>query len=99
MSVADVLKSAPLLLTPAPLRVSASAVLRLRPLRSSAAPLLTTVPPAVVPRGELVPLPAAPKRSVPADTVVMPAYELAPSRVSVPAPSLVSVPVPEITPL
>ena len=72
-AAAPELVRAPVPLTPVPMRVTASAVPRVKPLRSSAAPVpLTRVPPAVVPRGVLVAPPAAPRATVPAEIVVTP---------------------------
>ena len=65
--------SAPAAETPVPLSVNASAVVKARPFKSRAAPVAAiTVPAAVVPSGEFVPLPAPPSRSTPAFTVVRP---------------------------
>ena len=64
--------SAPTLLNPAPLSVSASVVPKLNPFRSSVAPLLTIVPALVVPNGVFVPPPVAPSFNVPAEIVVKP---------------------------
>ena len=89
-AVAALLISAPLLDMPKPLSVSASAVPSVNPFKSSTAPLATVVPPATVPRGVFTPSPAAPSLSVPALTVVVPLYVLAPDSVSVPVPFLVS---------
>ena len=64
--------SAPALLSPVPLSVSASAVPKVNPLRSRVAPSLTSVPAPVVPNGVFVPPPAAPSFNVPAEIVVRP---------------------------
>ena len=65
--------SAPPLLTPVPLSVSASAVPKVNPLRSSAAPVAATrVPLLVVPKGVFVALPAPSSFKVPALIVVSP---------------------------
>ena len=98
-AVALELNKAPLALTPVPLMVKASAVTRLKPPRSRAAPVSTTVPDAIVPNGLFVPLPALPNLIVPAEIVVRPLYELFPERTTVPEPDLVSAPVPEIAPV
>ena len=71
-AVPEVLHNAPPLLTPVPLRVNASAVARVKPFKSSAAPEVIEVPEPVVPRGVLLPLPAAPSLIVPALMVVNP---------------------------
>ena len=70
--MAELLVRAPAMLRPVPLIVKASAVPRVKPFKSRVAPLATTVPSAAVPRGVLVASPAAPKRTVPALTVVAP---------------------------
>src|SRR5258706_4214743 len=68
---------APPLEIPDPLSVSVSAVPRVNPLRSSAAPVAETVVPLpVVPKGVLVAPPVAPSLSVPALMVVKPVYVL-----------------------
>ena len=75
-----------------PLSVSASAVPRVNPLRSSAAPVAATMVPApVVPNGVLVALPAAPSFTVPTLMVVKPLKPLVPESVRVPAPDFASV--------
>ena len=63
---------APPLDTPVPLMVSGSAVPSVYPFKSRDAPLVIDVLPATVPKGELVPSPAAPSLSVPALMVVAP---------------------------
>ena len=82
---------------PVPFNVNASAVARVYPFRSRQAPLDTVVLPAVVPNGELLPLPAEPNFNVPALIVVDPVYVLAPESVHVPVPVLVTVP--EVVPI
>ena len=72
MSVVDVLFNAPADAIPVPFNVNASSVERLNPARFKAAPVLTVVPEAIVPKGEFVPLPAEPRVSVPALTIVAP---------------------------
>ena len=67
-AVEDEFVSAPAAEAPVPFKVRGSAVARLKPLRSSVAPELTTVAPATVPRG----LTEAPTRKVPATTLVAP---------------------------
>ena len=57
---------------PVPLMVSGSAVPSEYPFKSRTQPLVNEVLPATVPKGELVPSPAAPSFSVPALTVVAP---------------------------
>ena len=80
--------------------VRASAVTKLKPAKSSAAPLSITVPAAIVPSGLFAPLPEPPNLIVPTDTVVKPVYVLLPERVKVPAPCLVTVAdVPDTAPL
>ena len=64
--------SAPPLDTPVPFKVSASAVPKVKPFKSSAAPLATVVPAPVVPKGVLVAPPAAPSFNMPALMVVAP---------------------------
>ena len=64
--------TAPVVPAPEPVIDSGSEVLSEMPLRSSVPPLATTVPASIVPKGELVPLPAAPSRKTPALTVVTP---------------------------
>ena len=63
------------------------------PLRSSTAPALTVVLPSALPSAD--PLP---RISVPAVTDVVPAYELLPESVVVPAAPFVTEPAPEIAP-
>ncbi len=91
--------NAPLLEIPVPLSVNASAVPNVKPAKSSAAPLVTEVPAAIVPKGVLVASPTAPSFRVPALTVVSPVKVPAALIVSVPAPSLVRVPAPVVMPV
>ena len=70
--VGELLVSAPLPFTPLPLIVSGSATEIVNPFKSKAPPEPTAVPPAVVPKGELLPLLPAPNLSVPALIVVAP---------------------------
>src|SRR6266496_1745101 len=69
--VPELFIKAPLFETPVPLIVSASAVESVIPFRSSAAPLLTLVPPPVVPNGVFPPLPAAPSFNIPPFSIVV----------------------------
>ena len=71
-AAAPVFVRAPPERTPVPLRVSPSAVPRVKPLRSKAPPAETVVAPPMVPRGVLVASPAEPSFRVPAETVVRP---------------------------
>ena len=88
----ETFRSAPPLLTPVPLIVSASAPTVMPPCSSSAAPDATVVPPPVVPSAV-----AFWMLSTPAETVVVPVYELAPVMVRVFAPAFVTEPDPLIT--
>ncbi len=82
---------------PVPFRVSGSALVRVKPLRSSTAPEATEVPTPVVPRGPSPTLPAAPSWSVPALMVVPPVYVLFPERFKIPAPAFIIANAPLIT--
>ena len=84
------LQSAPPLLTPVPLRVKASAVAKVNPFKSNAAPEETVVPDPIVPKGEFGLVPVAPSFIVPAEMVVAPVNELSPLRVKVPVPCFVN---------
>ena len=84
-SVALLLNTAPPLEIPVPPIVSGSAPIFV-PFKSSAAPLVTTVPAAELPSAE-----ALPNFNVPAETVVTPVCALAPFNVSGPVPVLVTV--------
>jgi hypothetical protein len=75
---------------PVPFNVNASAVPNVYPFRSSTAPDVILVAPAVVPNGVFVPPPAAPSFNVPALIVVVPVYVLAPDNVKTPLPALVT---------
>ena len=70
--MAEELVNAPPDEMPVPLRVKASAVPKVKPLRSRTAPEVTDVPEPVVPKGVLVAPPAAPNLRVPALMVVVP---------------------------
>ncbi len=85
------LRMAPVPPTPVPARlVTGSAITSPVPSSSTAAPLATVVPPAVVPRA-----PLDWTRITPVVTVVPPLYVLVPDRVRVPVPVLARATVPE----
>ena len=88
----DKLAALVVLLVKVPLSAIASAPTAAR--RFNVAPLATVVPPSVVPNPVALKTP-----SVPALTVVVPLYVLAPLKFRIPAPVLVTVPVPEMTPV
>jgi hypothetical protein len=67
--------------SPVPFNVNGSAVDNVNPFKSSTAPLITEVIPAIVPKAELLP-----NFKVPALIVVAPVYEFVPERDHVPAP-------------
>ena len=74
-------------------------MVKVNPFKSSAALLATMVLPAVVPKGPLPALPAAPSCSVPVFICVTPEKLLSPANVKIPAPDLVMPPDPLMTEL
>ncbi len=84
---------------PVPLILRPSDVTSVNPFKSSDAPDPTIVIPAVVPNGELDPVPAEPSCMVPSLTDVWPVNEFEPESTIVPIPALVIPADPLITPL
>ena len=73
---------------PVPFNVNGSATLSVFPFKSNTPPVLTTVPPAAVPRGVVL---SASNINVPALIVVTPVYVLVPLNFQLPTPFFVRV--------